>query len=62
MTAIGTYINREKSVLIPVSILDYLGFTINCKKGTVKIPKEMWEAFKKEVSEILMKTKIGYKS
>jgi hypothetical protein len=52
MTSVGTYINRAKSVLTPKPVIDYLGFTVNCDKGTVKIPTEKWEVFKTEAAAI----------
>lgn len=61
MTAVGTVINRPKSVLTPLEIMDFLGFTFNTIKGTIKIPKDKWEAFKKEAASIRNLSAVGFK-
>jgi len=57
MTAVGTYINRAKSVLRPTSKMEYLGFFLDTDRCTIKIPTEKLEKFKKEVVKRKFPTK-----
>jgi hypothetical protein len=55
MTAAGTYINRAKSVLKLTSLMEFLGFLLNTKKCTIKIPEEKWNKFVHEAASIKKK-------
>jgi hypothetical protein len=61
MTAAGTYINREKSELRPASKMEYLGFALDTDKGTIRIPTDKLEKFKKEASALKRTKSCTYK-
>ena len=56
--ALGGFINRAKSTFENLTEIEFLGFILNTKNETIKIPEDKWEKFCKEGSYILSKEKI----
>ena len=58
LEALGFVINRPKSILQPCQELQFLGFVINSKKMTIRVPPEKLSKIQTRAKEVLKATSI----
>lgn len=58
LESLGFIINKGKSVLTPLQIQDYLGFTFNTKKMTIKVPEKKIQNLRQRLKQAVVSTQL----